>query len=94
MCDGAREYRCWNGISLDAGLACGRMLAMVFDGLMELQGFDDALVAKLQEEYAQLDIDHIRTVHELEQKLSQIQKFRGNNRTSLLRSARTVAIEL
>lgn len=40
MCNGTREYRCWNSIGFNGALAAQRISAAITQELIQLQGFD------------------------------------------------------
>ena len=96
MCDGARDYRCWNAISLDAALAREHMTTAAIASMMELPGFDHTFVARLREEHAQLDVERLSAIRDLEYQLSQIRRRKKNivNTISEVRGSRTLLDEL
>lgn len=65
MCDGAREYKCWNGVAFSAPLACHKVVAAVFDVLELLPAFDEAFLTLVNEEADRLDTER----HEMSKKL-------------------------
>jgi DNA invertase Pin-like site-specific DNA recombinase len=54
MCSGARLYACWNGATVEAGLAAGRLSEAVFDAIRQLPNFDASLVEMVKSETRQL----------------------------------------
>lgn len=48
MCNGAREYRCWNGITVDGPLAAEKISQAVLLEFEELEGFDQELLQLLE----------------------------------------------
>jgi hypothetical protein len=55
MCDGARNYNCWNGVAFHGPLACQKIVAAVFDVLEQLPEFDETFVKLVNEEADRLD---------------------------------------
>ena len=50
MCSGAREHKCWNGITVDGPLAAGKISEVVFGELEALEGFDAAFLEMVEEQ--------------------------------------------
>ncbi|QGJ68647.1 Recombinase [Planctomycetales bacterium 10988] len=50
MCNGARGYHCWNGVSFDSVLAAMKISEAVFSELEALPDFDSAFLTMVQEE--------------------------------------------
>jgi len=66
MCDGAREYHCWNGVTLDAKLASQKILEAVFCEIESLPDFDEAFLQEVRSETERLDADRNLKIRELE----------------------------
>lgn len=49
MCHGAREHKCWNGITADGPLSCERISSVVFREIESLEGFDPAFLELVEE---------------------------------------------
>ncbi len=50
MCEGAREYQCWNGISFDGRVAAQRISEAALAELRQLANFDSVFLSALNEE--------------------------------------------
>jgi len=50
MCQGARDYRCWNGITVDGPLAASKLIAAIREAIAKLPDFDPVLVQLVEEE--------------------------------------------
>ncbi len=55
MCNGAREYRCWNGSTIDGPLAARKIAAAVFTEIGALPDFDETFLFAAHEEARRLD---------------------------------------
>lgn len=70
MCNGARAYNCWNGVTFECVLAAQRISQAVFKLLSDLPEFDSAITAVLHEEatkHAQTrDVEYKRVLRDLE----------------------------
>ncbi|MCY2990752.1 MAG: recombinase family protein [Planctomycetota bacterium] len=71
MCSGAREYRCWNGISLDGPLTTQSVADMVFADIESLEDFDAAFVDMANVEARKLDAVRDSRLQELETLIDQ-----------------------
>jgi hypothetical protein len=71
MCTGAREYRCWNGISLDGPLTARLVAEMVLAEIEKLEDFDAALMQAVNEEAQKLDGQRDRRLRELDALIKQ-----------------------
>ncbi|WP_166822363.1 recombinase family protein [Thalassoroseus pseudoceratinae] len=74
MCDGARDYRCWNGVSVDGPLATHKILNAVFEAIDRLPDFDDVFCRTINEEAVRIDEATTREKHDCEQNLKRIQR--------------------
>lgn len=50
MCDGARQHRCWNGVTCDGPLLVQKVLAAIREEVESLEGFDEAFRTLVLEE--------------------------------------------
>jgi len=50
MCDGARDYKCWNGATVDGPLATEKISNAILSEIESLAGFDDVLLAQIEAE--------------------------------------------
>ena len=48
MCQGAREHKCWNGVSVDGPLAAEKVSEAVFNELEALEDFDAAFIEMIE----------------------------------------------
>lgn len=55
MCMGAREHRCWNGVTVDGPLAAEKICAALSDTIKALPDFEEALMTTLKQERASDD---------------------------------------
>lgn len=53
MCQGAREYRCWNGITIDGPLASAKLIAAIRRTIATLPDFEPTLVRLAEQERRQ-----------------------------------------
>jgi DNA invertase Pin-like site-specific DNA recombinase len=60
MCSGAREYKCWNAITVDGPLAACKLSKAVFDRIVDLPDFDAEFTDILREQWQRLN-DQSRT---------------------------------
>jgi DNA invertase Pin-like site-specific DNA recombinase len=94
MCDGARAYRCWNGITVDGPLAAERISNAVFHELAALEGFDAAFLLEVEEQAKLADEGRQAKLHSLttsitrnERELSNVLAFiRNGTNSSTLRA--------
>jgi site-specific DNA recombinase len=79
MCSGAREYLCWNAISLNGPLTAQAVAASVLAEIETLRDFDAAFVDMVNEEAQKLDVQREHRLYELqtliEKRQSQIQNL-------------------
>lgn len=55
MCIGAKDYVCWNGVTVDGPLAAQKISIAVFEQINALEGFDETYLKMVQEEGRQLE---------------------------------------
>lgn len=68
MCQGAREYRCWNGRSIDGPLAARKIAQAVFRAIELLPDFDDAFLDLLNDEAQRVDTTRLYQLQSLEKR--------------------------
>ena len=51
MCNGAREYKCWNGITVDGPLAARKLSDAIFECIANMPDFDEGFLAMIREEW-------------------------------------------
>lgn len=93
MCQGAREHKCWNGVSLNGPLAAAKISDAVASEFEKLEDFDAVFEAELNQEARRvndlldskvqtIDADLARTQREAE---NMLQEMRSGNRSQLVR---------
>ncbi len=66
MCDGARKYKCWNGITFDGPSAAQKVSEAILHELRQLEDFDPMFLDKVNKESRLLDAsrdDLLKTVN-------------------------------
>lgn len=71
ICSGAREYRCWNGISLDGPLTAQCVGEMVLVEIEALEDFDPAFLELVNDEARKLDAGRDSRLRDLETLIDQ-----------------------
>lgn len=66
MCAGAREYRCWNGVTFDGSDACRRLSDAVFSQIESLPAFESEFLESIANEIASSDGRRVAEPRELE----------------------------
>ena len=74
MCSGAREYHCWNGISLDGPLTAQRVAEMVLAEVEKIEDFDDTFMQMVNDEAQRLDTQRDHRLRELATLIEQRQR--------------------
>jgi len=72
MCNGARAYTCWNGVTCDATLAAKRISEAVFEFIASLPDFDPTILALLQDEAGQRQISRNQRLREIDRHLERL----------------------
>ena len=78
MCSGAREHKCWNGITFDGHIACRRLSEAMFDQLATLPEFDVTFLAELQAALSQLDGDRVQRRRGVESAIQRLERESSN----------------
>jgi site-specific DNA recombinase len=78
MCDGARDYVCWNGASVDGPLASEKILAAVFAEISSLTGFDSTFLDLVNAEADRLDSARYEKVSTLTREIQQLDRVIEN----------------
>ena len=73
MCNGPREWHCWNSIGVDGTIACERIIGAITSEIYQLDGFDQQFLELLQsegtdahpEEWERLRQDEARVAREM-----------------------------
>jgi site-specific DNA recombinase len=74
MCDGARQYRCWNAVTIDGPLAAERIVAAVIGELESLPEFDEVFLAEVNAEADRLDAGRAAEVADLERRIDRLER--------------------
>lgn len=71
MCSGAREYRCWNGITLSGSLTAQGVAQTVLAEIEKLPDFDAAFMDLVNEEAQRLDVQRHQHLREIDKLVAQ-----------------------
>jgi len=74
MCSGAREHKCWNGVTVDGPLAAQKISEAVIGEIQALDGFDQAFMEMVERQARQTDEQHEKTRRDLLAKLARNQR--------------------
>ena len=74
MCNGARLYKCWNGISLDAPLAIAKLRESIFRQIEALEDFDENMLDRVRAETEQSDAGRFASIRELQLDADRLQR--------------------
>ena len=72
MCEGAREYKCWNGMTFDGTLGADRISEAAFGEIERLQAFDAVFLGKLNEEACLLDASRNARMEAIDRELTAV----------------------
>lgn len=82
MCEGARGYQCWNGITVDGPLAVKNISTSVFSEIQLLENFDPTFLEMVNEDARRLDAGREtrlkeinRELHAVQQEIENVMKF-------------------
>jgi hypothetical protein len=78
MCEGAREHKCWNGITVDGPLAANRISELLFSEIQGQPDFGRAFMEMLSNEVRQLDAVHGTRLQEVVRHLRAVQREIAN----------------
>jgi len=78
MCDGARNYQCWNGVTVDGPLAARKISEAVFSEIAKLENFDAAMLDYINEEARKKDGTREERLRQLDGRLAKNVRERGN----------------
>ncbi len=93
MCDGARHYVCWNGVTVDGPLAAQKVSAAVFTAIEQLEDFDPAYLATLKQEAEACDIEVKRELARLDRELQTVERHLGNVLSHLREHGSSAAVK-
>ncbi len=74
MCSGAREYKCWNSVSVDGPLAAQKISETILSHVEKLDDFDAAFLELIREEGRKLDLVKVTRLQELNTLIDQRQR--------------------
>ena len=82
MCEGAREYKCWNGITVDGPLAAKRISEAVFSEIQGLADFERVFLEIVGEEAGQFNAacdirlqEVVRRLHAVQREIANVMEF-------------------
>ena len=78
MCSGSREYRCWNGVTVDGGLAAEKIAAAVLAEVAALPDFDPVFLGDLRAEAAALHAEDDRRMADVARREASIARAIDN----------------
>ena len=78
MCNGAREYHCWNGVTFNGELAAQNVSTQVLAVLAKLPDFDQALLQAIHEDAARYDVERLAKASVLEKRISETTRQMDN----------------
>jgi hypothetical protein len=74
MCEGAREYKCWNGISFAGPLAAQKISEAALSELHQLEDFDPVFLDNVNEESRLVDASRNAHLQEINRELNTAQR--------------------
>ncbi|MEI8373278.1 MAG: hypothetical protein WCJ35_10655 [Planctomycetota bacterium] len=74
MCDGARKYRCWNGITFDSTFAAKKFSEAALFELRQLENFNPIFLNMVNEESLLLGASRNTSLQEINRELSTVQR--------------------
>jgi site-specific DNA recombinase len=78
MCEGARQHRCWNGLTVDGPLATQKITDAVFAQIELLQDFNPEFMARVNAEVLKQDSDRELCLQELSAKIANVEREIAN----------------
>lgn len=78
MCDGARRYCCWNGVSVDGPLAAAKITSAVLSEIESIPDFDQVFLEMVNEEANRLDADAAARRLDCEQQVRKLERELDN----------------
>lgn len=78
MCSGAREYKCWNGITFDGPSACRTLSSKLFEQISQLPGFDSKFMTELHKECELVDGDRTKRSDEIAVQIRGLERGTNN----------------
>jgi len=74
MCEGAREYRCWNGITFDGPFAAQKIADVALSETRQLNDFDPVFLNKVNEQSRLLDGSRNTRLQEINRELTTVHR--------------------
>jgi hypothetical protein len=74
MCNGARAYECWNGVTFDAEVAARNISGAAFDFISTLPDFDSAALSAVREEANKLQQDQQQDLVRVQRDLNNLSR--------------------
>jgi len=84
VCQGSRDYKCWNTVGVDGPLAAQKLTAAIMTGLEQIPDFDPTLREMLQQELDEVGVDRDRRQHEVEHLIT----VNGRDRANIVKALR------
>lgn len=78
MCTGARDHKCWNGVTADSRLTSERVLAAVLDALQSLPEFDSQFLALVNQEANETDAKRANDIAKCKKRVAQLESEFNN----------------
>jgi hypothetical protein len=78
MCNGAREHKCWNGITFEGSSACQQLTSAINAQIEALPAFEPEFLAMVEEEIAQTDSRQMKELRDIEQTQQRNQREADN----------------
>lgn len=74
MCTGARDYACWNGVTVDGPLAARKMAEAIFHEIESLPGFDTSFEETVRQEWLVQDQEMQRELQQVDRELQRVDR--------------------
>lgn len=84
MCNGAREHRCWNGITFDGVLAAHLLSEAVLGAIDEMEDFDPTAIDRLQDDAKQADVKRLEQIQDIGKRIEVIEGKIDNAEKAIL----------
>ncbi len=86
VCQGSRDYLCWNTVGVNGPLAAHKLTAAIMTGIEQIPDFEPTLREMLQQELDDYGIDREHRLHELEHLID----VNGRERANIVKALREV----
>ena len=74
VCSGAKNYQCWNGVTVDGPLARERLSASIYQALRQIPSFDAKLMSALEKECTSASEECLRKTKAMRQRIDTISR--------------------